>query len=153
MGSADWIERNGPVIACYLTPTVQHMEAMRLHAVEPERIAVRLMVDTGARGSALSESLLRAVGARFVRTDEFLTVHHNPFTARVFRAAIEVLGDQPDHGVERFSVDFAGLPEHPDGYPYEGVLGRDFLRGKQFIYDGVSGKFGVRLGSARDEQL
>lgn len=145
MGGATWIVSHGPVVACHLTPTEPEMDFMRIHAVEPTRVAARFMIDTGAAASAVSESLLRAVGARRVRRERFLTVHHQPFVAWVYRAAIEVLGDEPDRSLRRFHVDFAALPEPPENAPYEGVLGRDFLAGKYFAYDGVKGAFGLRL--------
>lgn len=100
------------------------------------------MIDTGAAKSAVSESMLLAAGARRLRRELFKSVNHAWFDAWVYRGAILVWGDPPNQVQRAFDVDFAGLP-HDDGSPYHGVLGRDFLRDKQLMYDGVSGRFGI----------
>lgn len=150
MGGGAELAVRGPVVIASLYPSLPVREEMGRVGEPPTRLTVRLLVDTGACGSALLVSRLRVVGASVsVRRREFVSVNHQTFTASIYRASLDVgfeWGRAPK--LRSLPVDFAGLRDPDFEVAHDGVLGRDFLRAFDLFYRGPTGLFELRSDEA-----
>ena len=107
----------------------------------PPPVRARMIVDTGASGTVIAESILHSLALTPTGTAEILTpsTRGTPVTCDTYDVllAIEhakyplILGTAPI-----IASDFSGQA-------IDGLIGRDVLQECLFIYDGVSGTFSL----------
>lgn len=117
--------------------------------VVPSAIGGMVMVDTGAQGTHVFESVPRHLGLTPIRYVPVIGVNRQPEDRPVYRMALVIqMADRQGKIVDAtFAADMISAPgtfELP-AYPERviGLLGRDFLAHFDFHYHGTTGQFEI----------
>ena len=104
---------------------------------------LKMMIDTGAACTLIEEQIAITMGLRPVRFEEVIGVDQKPTMRPVFRMSIglEVGDGMGNNHMAVFRETVVGMHPPLREEPYVGLLGRDFLRHFQFMYDGPSASF------------
>jgi hypothetical protein len=133
--------RNGPLVAVQLGHEADYvgMEDRR-PAAFPNR---RMLIDTGAAFTLIDQTIALELGFLPHRFQEVIGVDQQPTERPVFRLTIGLtMVDELGRGrFFRFAEDIVGMPPVVRDEGYVGLLGRDFLRHFDLIYDGPNGRF------------
>ncbi len=105
--------------------------------------AHRMLIDTGAAFTLLDENICLDLGFGPHRFQEVIGVDQRPHERPVFRLTIGLtMQDEVGRAkFVRFAEDIVGMPRPVRDEGYIGLLGRDFLRHFEFIYDGQDSRF------------
>ncbi len=102
-----------------------------------------MLIDTGAAFTLVDENICLELGFAPHRFQEVIGVDQRPHERPVFRLTVG-LRMHDDIGRARnvrFVEDIVGMPRPVRDEGYVGLLGRDFLRHFELIYDGPTSHF------------
>ena len=132
--------QDGPVVRAVLAP---HRNTPVQHA---QRVC-RMMVDTGASKTLVADHICQELGLNPIRFHPIVGISAKPEEYPVYLLSVGIgMSREPkfDHPAEQiifFHTEIMGMPRSPDGL--EGLLGRDFLVGFRFLYDGPTATFEI----------
>jgi len=132
----------GPVLDVLIGLSTSRANAIRLSGVEmPPVQSVRMLVDTGAEGTCLDPSVLKALhltptGIIDVHTS---TTGNNPVRSRQYDVSLRIV---PASGTPLL-IEHLAVSEHEffASHNIHGLLGRDFLKQSFFSYNGQTRSF------------
>lgn len=147
MGTAEHLARGGAVVVGDLWPVKHARDEMEMRGEIPPHRVVHLQVDTGANMSILEVGVAAALGLEAIRYAPLVAVSHRPVPSPVFRAELRIGFENGSPQVVPIPFTFAGVPQTFDGAHFQGLLGRDFLRSYDLLYQGAAGRFELRRDS------
>jgi predicted aspartyl protease len=109
----------------------------------PPRRTVRLMVDTGAELSFVARSVAVDLGLRQLRTAEIVGVSQRPEVHPVYAATLFLGINTPTPDIVQIPIEVAAMRENITGVPFNGLLGRVFLRDFELAYSGRDHTFAL----------
>jgi predicted aspartyl protease len=103
-------------------------------------LTVRMMIDTGAHKTVVDRGIAEALGLEPIRFEEMVGVSHVPENCPVYLMSITIgISDGVRNSLMSFTSEMIGMATPPTPRPFNGLLGRDFLRFIRLVYDGTSG--------------
>jgi hypothetical protein len=132
------LAQHGPVVVVRIAPH----PALGL-SIPP--VDVKMMVDTGADMTCVHSDIPKAMGLTPVRYRPIVGVSGKPEQYPVYLMGVTIsMSEEPSTPLTHitFQSQIVGMPAmHKSSV--QGLLGRDFLHGFQFIYDGPTGLFEI----------
>lgn len=145
MGSADELRNRGPLLVGKLGADRQ-IQALAAHrALETLAVEAHFMIDTGAHHSMVSLAAARHLSLRSIGSMPIRGISGVTHRYTVFAATLEIPMERASGGSAMVPVPIAlaGLDSHPAD-EHHGLIGRDFLRAFEFMYEGPTGRFTLR---------
>jgi hypothetical protein len=136
------ITPDGPVVTVLVGVSVPRAQAIQAAGgTPPAPVAARLLLDTGAGGTAVDEQIIKALGLQATGT----VLCHSPTTGAVPQVMNEYdvglvlpLQPAPQSHVLSFTISVIGADFSGQGI--QGLIGRDVLAQCLFVYNGVQGQ-------------
>lgn len=133
---------DGPIVDAVIDVSANRANALRTSGVEaPQKQTVRLLVDTGASGSSLDPSILRALR---IQPTGIIQVHTSTTGGRAAMCnQYDVSLRIPSAAGAPFAIENLAVSEHDflTAHNIHGLLGRDVLRYCIFMYNGQTKQF------------
>lgn len=126
----------GPILEVTIAPGRDAMYQLDVGSKpRPQPQTVKMLVDTGAQGSALDENLVEPWAIPYVRAGWAKTMAGTT-PVRMYELALSLKGQagQPTWDVD--SLVITARREPFQGVPYAGLIGRDLLDRAVMIYNG-----------------
>ncbi len=103
-------------------------------------IQVKMLIDTGAYKTVIDRGIAEALGLEPIRFEEMSGISHVPEECPVFLLSVAIgLTDGSRTSTLIFTSEMIGMTTPPTPRPFNGLLGRDFLRHVRLDYDGQAG--------------
>lgn len=135
------IVREGAIVVAELDVHRAKREMLTLNGEYPPRRTVRLMVDTGAELSFVDQAIAADLGLRQIRTARVVGVSQQTEVYPVYAAVLFLGIDAPKPDIVPIQLEVAAMRENITGLPFNGLLGREFLRDFSLHYGGSSHSF------------
>ena len=131
------LAREGPTITVIVRPSTAFLSARKGGEAPQEvrSVRARMLVDTGASGSALDHEVIETLGLQPTGAISIATPSHDHH---------EVLTYDIDLIIEENKVHIADVPVFATGFKKQGIdglIGRDVLRHMLLVYNGYAGHF------------
>ena len=140
-GSSRSLEARGPLLAI----VVQAGAPATPQSDEAENFTATMLIDTGADCTMLDERVLGALGVAAVRKTLIGGISGRPEARLVYR--MDLLVRMLDEAGALHEIvtrqDIVGMHLRPEREAGFGLLGRDYLVGMRFVYDGPRGAFAL----------
>ena len=100
-------------------------------------VTAQMMIDTGAERTLVEKSIAEQLGLTPIRYDGIIGVSQKAELRPVYLMSVSfTVGGDGQAAEVTFATDVVGMESPPKPQPYVGLLGRDFLMGMRFNYDG-----------------
>jgi len=127
---------HGPIANVALSRPVSSQEEMQ----QASWIQIKMLIDTGAYKTVIDRGVAEALGLEPIRFETMTGISHVPEECPVFLLSVKIgLTDGSRVGEILFTSEMVGMNTPPSPRPFNGLLGRDFLRHVRLSYDGPSG--------------
>lgn len=135
--SPDALAGLGAVAEVIVSPPISHPDALQTTG----NMKIRMLVDTGAQKTVVDRGIAEALGLVPVRFEQMVGVSHIPEDCPVFLMSLTIgVGDEfGTMTLVSFTSEMIGMSTPPDPRPFNGLLGRDFLRHARLSWDGRAG--------------
>jgi hypothetical protein len=136
--------QQGPLVQVTLGLHPDDFQRVVAEGGTPKSFQHALMVDTGAQATSVENKIPEALGLVPIRFARMMGVSGKPEDYPVYRMSVGIgMGDDRTGTVlpAVFVADVVGTPSPPAPLSHVGLLGRDFLRHVQLLYDGPKGRF------------
>jgi hypothetical protein len=111
-------------------------------------IQIKMLVDTGASKSVVDRGIAESLGLEPIRFEPMTGISHVPEECPVFLLSISIgFADGPRTTLMTFTAEMIGMTTPPTPRPFNGLLGRDFLRFVHLSYDGPAGQCDIVTSS------
>ncbi len=137
------IVREGAIVVAELDVDRARRQMLTLKGEFPPRRTVRLMVDTGAELSFVDQAVAMDLGLRQLRSAEIVGVSQRPEVHPVFAATLFLGINTPTPGIVQIPIEVAAMRENITALPFNGLLGRVFLRDFELEYSGRDHAFAL----------
>lgn len=139
------LHSHGAIVDVRIVPRKEAVAYLPPAAKRAER--TRLLLDTGAQSTLVVPSVLRSLGIPAARTANVLGVsgHEKVCLAYAVLIEIQVSNSAGARSWAQVKCTAVESPREFKGEPYEGLLGRDFLRSVRLTYDGPTGTIDLEV--------
>ncbi len=134
---------SGPLVEVTLGLHPDEIKSIVESGGVPKTMVHRLLIDTGAQCTSVENVIPLALGLVPIRYQSMMGVSYKPEDYPVYRMSI-TLGMADKHGTvvpAAFVSDVVGTPSPGRPLSHVGLLGRDFLRFVQLVYDGPRAEY------------
>lgn len=136
----------GPIASVTLSRPVLKPEDIE----QASSIQIKMLVDTGASKTVVDRGIAESLGLEPIRFEPMIGISHVPEECPVFLLSIAIgFADGPRTTLMTFTSEMIGMSTPPTPRPFNGLLGRDFLRFVHLSYDGPAGHCDI-VGNSPD---
>ena len=134
--SRDALVHLGPIASVTLSRPVLRPEDIQ----EASSIQIKMLVDTGASKTVVDRGIAESLGLEPIRFEPMTGISHVAEECPIFLLSIAIgFVDGLRTTVMTFTSEMVGMSTPPTPRPFNGLLGRDFLRFVHLSYDGPAG--------------
>ncbi|MBI5515823.1 MAG: retroviral-like aspartic protease family protein [Deltaproteobacteria bacterium] len=135
------LEREGAILLAKLGPDPRRAQAMDAGGNFIAPLPVRMMIDTGAEMSLVSERFVRALDLRCVGDMTITGISQRPEVHQVYLATLHMPAEEPEPQLVMIPLRVASMRENIGRSQFDGLLGRSFLAAFNFAYAGTTDSF------------